>query len=180
MLAAIAPEQFPEYPPELVRYTVDEATRDAADVAAFLAGAGLAPRPGRLVGLPPDILLDLGAVVRLRRWEAVGISVHRDAGLPTAGTALIQVIQALSAAATDHTALATAGRLGRAVFGLTVTRFAWAGRTELGTDIVLDDGDDDAEVALHLKNGSLRGTTPHSPSGNARHPPRREWADFPE
>ena len=146
MVADISPEILREYPAELIRFAVDEAGRDADDVAAFLAAAGLAPPAGETRGFPPGILLDLGAVVRLRRWEAAGHAVHVEAGLPSARAALHHVIKTLVEAPANRAALMTTGALGRAVFELTVTRFAWAAPRELGADIVLSADDEDSLV----------------------------------
>jgi hypothetical protein len=147
MVASISPEIRREYPAELIQFAVDEAERDADEVAAFLAAAGLAPPPGETRGFPPDILLDLGAIVRLRRWEAVGLAIHTEAGLPTADAALTRLVAVLTAAVADRTALAAAGVLARSVFELTVNRFAWTAQPELGTDVVLLADDEDALVA---------------------------------
>jgi hypothetical protein len=139
-------EVLQEYPAELIKYAADEAERDAEDVAAFLGAAGLAPPSGETRGFPPGVLLDLGAVVRLRRWEAAGHAVHIEAGLPTAGAALNHLINTLVAVTTNPTALRVAGQLSRAVFDLTVTRFAWTARSELGSDIVLHADDEEMLV----------------------------------
>jgi len=109
-----------EYPAQLIQFVTDEAARDADEVAAFLAAAGLAPPPGETRGFPPGVLLDLGAVVRLRRWEAAGHTVHLDAGLPTTRAALDQLIDALVEVATNPTAPRATGALGRAVFDAAV------------------------------------------------------------
>ena len=146
MVADVSPEVLRKYPAELIQFAADEAGRDAEDVAAFLAAAGLAPPPGETRGIPPAVLLDLGGVVRLRRWEAAGYMVHVDAGLPTAGAALNHLIGTLVAAVTNPAALSVAGALSRAVFDLTVTRFAWTARPELGSDVVLHVDDEDALV----------------------------------
>jgi hypothetical protein len=84
--------------------------------------------------------------MRLRRWEAAGYAVHVEAGLPTACASLDHVIRTLIAAAADRTALAAAGALGRAVFDLAVTRFAWTAGPELGSDVVLDVSGEDALI----------------------------------
>jgi len=146
MVADVPPDVLREYPAELIRFAADEAGRDADDVATFLAAAGLTPPPGETRGFPPGILLDLGAVVRLRRWEAAGYPVHVEAGLPTARAALHHVIAMLFEAAAGRATLKTAGVLGRAVFDVAATRFAWAARPELGADIALDGGDEDVLV----------------------------------
>lgn len=143
MVADVSPDVLREYPAELIRFAAEEAGRDADDVAAFLAAAGLAPPPGETRGFPPGILLDLGAVVRLRRWEAAGLAVHIEAGLPSAHAALNHVVATLTRAAANPAALTTAGALGRAVFDTAVTRLAWAGRPELGADIALGVADED-------------------------------------
>jgi hypothetical protein len=173
MAPTIPHRALDQFPPELIRYAAEEAERDATDMAAFLAEAGVVPEPGRPIGVAPGILLDLGAVARLRRWEAAGITVHREAGLPTARAALHRVIgmllarfvdlatpgtdgnfvrdvsrlvERLRASGGDQAATAVAGDLHRAVARLTLTRFAWAARPELGADVVLDVRDDDALV----------------------------------
>lgn len=146
MVADVSPEILREYPAELIRFATDEAGRDAAEVAVFLAAAGLAPPPGGTRDLPPGVLLDLGAVVRLRRWEAAGYAPHVEAGLPTASEALNHVINALIGAAKNRAALGTAGALGRTVFDLAVARFAWTARPDLGADVVLHAVDEDALV----------------------------------
>ena len=56
-----------QYPQELIAFATNEAGRDAIDLGDFLTAAGLAPPPGETRGIPKGILLDLGAVVRLRR-----------------------------------------------------------------------------------------------------------------
>ena len=95
MVADVSPDILREHPAELIRFAIGEAGRDADDVAAFLAAAGIAPPPGETRGFPTGILLDLGAVVRFRRWEAAGYAVHVEAGLPTARAALHHVIKTL-------------------------------------------------------------------------------------
>lgn len=146
MVPDIPPEVYREYPPELVRFVADEAARAAEDVVALLAAAGVTPPPGRTQGLPAGILLDLGGVVRLRRWEADGFTAHLAAGLPTARQALLGVADALQSAAADPAALDRTGALARAVFEVQVTRFAWTAPAEFGADVMLNVGDEDALV----------------------------------
>lgn len=141
-----------EYPAELVRYAADEASRDADAVIALLTTAGLAPPPGERRDFPPGLLLDLGAAVRLKRWEAGGHEVHKRSGLPSASAALVHLLHALESASTAVDTRAAGGRLARAVFDLAVTRFAWAARPDLGADIELAAADEDAlvEAMAHL------------------------------
>jgi hypothetical protein len=143
MVTTLSPDICRQYPAEQVRFAADGAAEEAEWVGAFLAVAGLAPPPGETRGFPPGVLLDLGGMVRLRAWEVAGLDMHRRAGLPTAREALEHIVGVLTAAAANPAELTRAGRLGRAVFGLRMSRFAWAGPTELRADVVLDDPDED-------------------------------------
>lgn len=131
-------------PAEQIQFVADGADEEAAEVVAFLTSSGCAP--GDAHGLPAGILLDLAGMVRLRIWEATGLGVHLKAGLPTACEALEHVINILTAAAADSTELARAGRLGRAVFDLRMSQFAWAGPTEFGADVALDTPNSDVLI----------------------------------
>ena len=133
-------------PAELIQFVNDEMTRDAEELVALFAEVGLAPPPGETRGFNPGILLDLGAYVRLRRWEAAGHTVHTEAGLPSANTALGFICDLLCAANVDPAELSRAGRLYSVVHDLTVSRFAWAARQELGADVVLNIIDEDTVV----------------------------------
>jgi hypothetical protein len=139
-MVTFPPDIARRYPAEEVRFAADGAEEEAAWVGAFLGAAGF--EPGEC-GLPLGILLDLGGMARLRAWEAAGLDVHRRAGLPTAHEALSYIIDTITAAAADRAQLARAGRLGRAVFELRMSRFAWVGPTELRADVALDDPDED-------------------------------------
>jgi hypothetical protein len=146
MIPNISPEVLRDHPPELVRFAEDEAARDADDVIALLTAAGLAPSEGQSRNFPPGILLDLGAYVRLRRWEAAGVNVHREAGLPSAAEAMTRIIDALDVAAQNPASLGSAGSLARTVVDLAVTQWVWTARPELGADLVLAPTDEDALI----------------------------------
>jgi hypothetical protein len=146
MVQNISPDILREYPSELVQFAADEAERGANEVIEMLSKAGLAPSPGETRGLPAGILLDLGAVAQLRRWESAGYKVHLHAGLPSARVALECVIITLEEAATTPISLARAGLLARLVFDVGVTQFAWGGPSILGTQVALDTSDEDAFV----------------------------------
>ena len=135
-----------QYPAEQIGFATDGAAEEAEWVATFLASAGLAPSPGKTCGFPRGILLDLGGMVRLQSWEAAGLDAHRRAGLLTGDEALEYIIEVLTRAAADPAELARAGLLGRAVFELRMSKFAWAGRTEFQADIALDDADEEALI----------------------------------
>ena len=112
MVTTFPPDIARRYPAEQVRFAADGAAEEAGWVGTFLTAAGFAPGEAR--GFTPGLLLDLGGVMRLRSWEAVGLGMHRAAGLPSARDALGHVIYVITAAAADRAALAHAGALGRA------------------------------------------------------------------
>lgn len=141
MLPTLSPDVTRRYPAEQIRFAIDGAAEEAAWVAGFLSAAGITP--GEASGLTPGLLLDLGGARRLRAWEAAGLDAHRAAGLPSARDALGRVIDIIIAAAADRAALARAGALGRAVFDVRMSRFAWAGPTELRADVALGTPDDE-------------------------------------
>src|ERR1700730_3348789 len=78
------PLPLSDFPPDLIHAAPRDAARDADRVAAFLDALGLAPAGRRPqdppLGLPADLLLGLGAALRLLLWERVGIRAHREAG----------------------------------------------------------------------------------------------------
>lgn len=162
MIVNWSPETVHRCPPDLLRlltYEGELETEDAFSMLCvggklgdFLDKVGMAAPPGGFRPIPRGVLLDFGAVGRLLRWETAGLTVHRDAGLPSAAEALGYVYRALIAAAAGRGTLDGAGALARAVFDVLVTRIAWAGRPDLGADIVLDAGDDDdfAEALAQL------------------------------
>ena len=144
MVPKLSPDITRRYPGEQIQYAADGAAEEAEWVAAFLTRAGFVP--GEPHGFTAGLLLDLGGMVRLRAWEEAGLAVHRAAGLPTAREALGHIIDVICAAAADPAALARAGHLGRAVFELRMSRFAWAAPTELGADVALDGPDEDGLI----------------------------------
>ena len=146
MVPTLPPDIARRYPAEQVRFAADGAAEEAEWVAAFLTAAGFAP--GETCGFTAGLLLDLGGMVRLRAWEAAGLDVHCEAGLPTAHGALEHIIGIITAAAADPAELARAGILGRAVFDLRMSRFAWAGPTEFRADVALDAPDDQVLIEI--------------------------------
>ena len=127
--------------PELLLAVADGAERDAGRVIEFLAGVGLAPEAGQVRRLPADLLLDLGAALRMLSWEYAGFAAHLEAGLPPAREAIRRAF--LDAAAGNPP---PARRLCEAVIRLAVDRFAWAGHRDVKAEILLDVPDEDALV----------------------------------
>lgn len=148
MADLIPPFPTDGYPIELVEAVVVGADADARRVVAYLRAAGFGQEPGGAGPIPADVVLDLAAVLRLRAWEAAGLTAHLEAGLPSAEVAMKELIATMRAAANDPDALARVGRLSQAVFGVQVTRFIWAGPRELRAEVALDDIDDDRFVEV--------------------------------
>ena len=132
--ASLAPTKSLPFPPELVGAAAAEAEADADRVVEFLRELGMLSEGHSPLFLSADLLLFLGAVLRLNSWEEVGLRVHLDAGLPTATKILADAIR-------------SAMELGRAVYpkelshsvtALFIERFAWHGRRDLDAAIVVD------------------------------------------
>jgi hypothetical protein len=97
------------------------------------------------VSVPQWLLFELAAALRLEQWEKDGISVHVEAGLPSARQALAGVYQALL------------DQLKRAQFrhdtpllfqvnALFAERFAWRSRADLDADLLLGGVDEEELV----------------------------------
>ncbi len=61
-----------------------EAEADADRVVALFLAMGYHPSPDKPILVDRELLLFLGAALRLESWERVEIFVHRDRGLPSA------------------------------------------------------------------------------------------------
>jgi hypothetical protein len=77
----------------LLRAVLTEAHRQADLVAAFLVKIGFCPPPDRrgpgdTCALPQDMLLKLGALVRIYQWERAEMLPHLRADLPSSGQLL--------------------------------------------------------------------------------------------
>lgn len=168
-MASPTPHTVPAIPPELLADVAERADADADRVVLFLQALGLAPAPGQTRALPAAFLLDLGAALRLLAWEAAGLDVHRQAGLPAALDAIRRAFaEAPGYLLRDPTAPAPYPPLFRAVLRLTADRLAWAGRRDLGADVVLGDPDEDALIeALAAFLWAHRRPTPATPDPRA-------------
>lgn len=96
--------------------------------------------------MPIGILLDFGAAARLARWEAAGLTIHRDAGLPSAEDAMGNFRSVLTAFLAGVGSLDGAGSFGSAVEDAMLTRLALTGRQHIGANVVIDVSDDDVFV----------------------------------
>ena len=137
-MATLSSSQPDEFPPDLIAAISDDAARDADRVGQFLHSCGLQGSRDRPLRLPGNILLDLGAALRLLAWEQNGIRVHVDAGLPPAGEVLRDVLQGVTDALTQPFSAAPC-TLACRVMALFAERFSWHGRKELNADVTLDE-----------------------------------------
>lgn len=137
----------PHIPAELEASLTRNAIEDADQVVALLSELGFRePAPGHPpVRLPAAFLLGLGLALRLSLWEARGLRVHRDAGLPSAAEVLDGVVRqtAVSLNDTPPAAVDYVRQLLRDVLRVAAERFAWSGPALLGADVVVGDVDED-------------------------------------
>jgi hypothetical protein len=145
-MADPTPTQFDlsQYPSELLVAVAHELAIDRQRIHCFLDALSHT-EPGRWFGerrlpLPRPFLLGLGTALRLFGWEQAGISLHRDAGLPSAAVAMQDAFLAV----TDADAAARMTELRRCVFVLSFGRMAWTGRAELGAEVVVGEADEEA------------------------------------
>lgn len=106
---------------------------------------GLPPAAERKkpVALPSEVLLELGAALRLCLWEQAHIREHLPDDLSDAR----QVVSELSRKLITGEArpeMASKRPLGRRVFEIWLSRMAWDGIQYLGADLLLTAPDDDA------------------------------------
>jgi hypothetical protein len=130
----------PNVPADLAEFIAAGAAWEA-DLVGHALATSLPPEQARL---PADVLLNLGAALRLLAWEHDGLTLHRDAGLPSADDAIRWVlVESLPRRGRRHLPDAW---LCVAVLRLRVEHFAWAGPRELRADVRLDAADEDALI----------------------------------
>jgi hypothetical protein len=140
-MAAIQPRPLvADIPPDCVAFAAAEAARDANAVGLFFRALGLTASPEKPIPMPASFLLQLGAALRLLRWESQGFFYHRQAGLPEAREAIRGVLLAVRHSGSD----ATECCLG--VLRLSVERFAWSRGDASAGDVAVDDLTDDAAL----------------------------------
>jgi hypothetical protein len=117
---------------------------------AVYAKAGIDAKTDQSCRLPAGFLLELGAVMQLLLWERAGLTVHVEAGLPTADAAGEELERRarLGPSEFDDVSRLT---LWRKVNMLWTEHFAWDGQQLLGAEIAVERGDEDALVD-HLAN----------------------------
>lgn len=138
MASEFLPLGFPQFSVEMVKAVAANAARDAERLVWFLNTLGLEATSEQPRSWPPEFLLHMSAGVRLLVWESQGHFLHREIGLPDAR----QVIHDAFLIVNESKAANTLN-LCCAVWRLAIERFAWAGQSELGADISLDEVDED-------------------------------------
>jgi hypothetical protein len=146
-MAATDPSPLAAYPPELIAYVADQAERDALRVVQFISD--LRESADEEIRLPGQVLLDLGAALCLRAWEEAGLTLHREAGLPSADDAIKDALTLGGSTAAPYPLDAS---LGVNVVLVSIESFAWTGASYLQAEILLDtpDEDDLVEALAHF------------------------------
>jgi hypothetical protein len=96
-------------------------------------------------GLPPGFLLELGAVVQLKLWEAEGLAEFLPTELPTAAQAGEELFRRTRETPEEFHTQASQ-KLGPQVMRVWLERFAWAAPNLLQADVVLGEVDEDVLV----------------------------------
>jgi hypothetical protein len=138
----ISPTTIAPFPEELCSAVAIEAEADADRVALFIRTLGYAPSPSKPLFIDREVLLFLGAVLRLDDWEKAGIGIHRHRGLRSACDMLTDAAQALI----EEGKRFDGSGLGIQVTKMFIDHFAWSGRRDLDAPVVLDSLNED--VAL--------------------------------
>jgi len=135
---------IPEPPIEAVRAVIREAEADADAAATLLDAVGFRANlgPDQKVRLPARVLLGLGLAMRLFRWEAAGIRLHLEAGLPTGKEFLMAVCASATEPGGGPADVMVASAL-NTVQDIQVYGLSWCGPTDLGADVVLGTPEDE-------------------------------------
>jgi len=121
---------------DLITYAVGRADEDADRVLSLLRIAGLHPSSARALAIPPEILLEFAAVLRMRAWELSGIHVHREAGLPDARRAFNELLSRMERPGARPQDF---GGLSSEVLSLCANRFVLAAPEVVGAEVLLAD-----------------------------------------
>jgi hypothetical protein len=143
MVAGVTDAELAELPESVMQA--------AARNAEFMAGltgdcirslvGGKAP-----LSFPANFLLELAAVLELGYWEQLGLSVHRDAGLPSYREAVTGLAGRVARGPAEFEG-SDAAPLSRRVLCVWLERFAWNGQDLLQTEIALGDIDEENAFA---------------------------------
>ncbi len=131
-------------PPELLARVVEQANLDADLTIHVLNAAGLAPLPGQTRFLPRDLLLELGAALRVMVWEIEGLDLPAFT-LPTPQDAIRRAFVDAVGRLRDPSYSASPS-LSQTVLQISTYHLAWVGSREFQAEILLDTPDEDALV----------------------------------
>jgi hypothetical protein len=131
---------IPDCPDQLVLAAHAAGLRSADWVAAYLSEFGT---PGHPPSLPKTLLLDLGGALWLRSWE--DHFPHLQTGLPSARQCIVDALHHATGIEVGPQAIPAGQLIGR-VLDMFAQRFAWAGMSELGADLLLDELSDGAAL----------------------------------
>lgn len=135
----------PPFPPLFFEALCEQMLSDVLDAADVLEGMGVPRCASHLTGkaspvrLPREFLQGILIGVRLLRWERDGVTVHREAGLPSAEEHLVKVAQLFDGPELREyvTDLSERARM------LFYEHFAWSGGEDLHGEIGIVAEDDD-------------------------------------
>lgn len=140
-----------KYVASVLEAIVRNAVFTANLVADFLdqfMGLPRAAKRQKPVTLPSELLLELGAALRLCLWEETQIRKHLPDDLPDGHKVLSELTRMLSTGESPP-GMASKMSLGRRVFEIWLSRMAWDGTRYLGADLLLTAPDDD-EFAIAM------------------------------
>jgi hypothetical protein len=126
---------------EVIARVMRQACDDAEMVIALLRRLGMSPSSSEFPRMPNSLLLDLAAACRLAVWERAGVTIHREAGLPSAEEALRLAFEAC----VSRQIVGGLG-FGPQIMALNITHFAWSGPVDLRAEVLLGVPDEDALV----------------------------------
>ena len=141
MPAALTIDSFPT---ELINAVKADALRDADRVERFLRVLGFLPILHYLIRHRPGFMVDLAAALRLLAWEQAGLDPKAVARLPSARTALLNVLLSLKQSSIGLNEAVGSGSLIQNVMGAFIDHFAWCAGAELHADVTLGEVDEDA------------------------------------
>ena len=130
------------------------AAQERAELQATLLGQMIEKSPYRDVfqsgRFSRSMLMDLGIAAQIGHWEACGMTLHLDHGLPSFEEALHSI--ALQGNGADYER-SPGDTLAFAVFKFSMKHITWASQHEWGVDLAL--GDIDEELLLDVFSESL-------------------------
>ncbi len=141
-------EILSRFPAELIERVELQAAEDAEFAAALLRELGLTNSDGVSRPLPADLLLVLGAAMRLKAWEEIGLDLGSE-GLPSSTEVIQGAFEEAMARlqSQELRLLPTIPPICLSVMHVTVRMLAWTGPRDIRAEVLLHDPDEDEFVA---------------------------------